>query len=283
MHPKAHFDRSTRRGQEEFAGTGSRGSRCACATPTTCSGRALVWWTRRSGSALGAAASSTVEQRHLERSRTPPRHRRRLVDPPHLGQRWHGEREQQHASVPLRRVHAGEVCRRCFSTNSRPALRAAACGGRPRAGSATTATREPASPSNRVEPELSRARRLGHAGGMLQGTAAVDPGHLRTPRRVGSPARTPSTWTRPCLWHARVRGLDPSESNRLARNARKSGTGEASQLRRVHYSPLTSKRVGSLRPDRGEGGGQLGPLNDIVGPTHNEREQCAGDPRGPFT
>ena len=109
MHPKAHFDRSTRRGQEEFAGTGSRGSRCACATPTNCSGRALAWWTRRSGSALGAAASSMVEQRHLERSRTPPRHRRRLVDRPHLGQRWHGEREQQHASVPLRRVRAGEV------------------------------------------------------------------------------------------------------------------------------------------------------------------------------
>ena len=29
---------------------------------------------------------------------------------------------------------------RSFSTNSRPALRAAACGGRPRAGSDTTAT-----------------------------------------------------------------------------------------------------------------------------------------------
>jgi hypothetical protein len=35
---------------------------------------------------------------------------------------------------------------RTFSTNSRPALRAAACGGRPRAGSDTTATGEPASP-----------------------------------------------------------------------------------------------------------------------------------------
>ena len=30
---------------------------------------------------------------------------------------------------------------RTFSTNSRPALRAAACGGRPRAGSHTTVTR----------------------------------------------------------------------------------------------------------------------------------------------
>jgi hypothetical protein len=35
---------------------------------------------------------------------------------------------------------------RSFSTNSRPALRAAACGGRPRAGSDTTVTGEPASP-----------------------------------------------------------------------------------------------------------------------------------------
>jgi hypothetical protein len=36
---------------------------------------------------------------------------------------------------------------RNFSTNSRPALRAAACGGRPRAGNDTTGTEEPASPS----------------------------------------------------------------------------------------------------------------------------------------
>ena len=36
---------------------------------------------------------------------------------------------------------------RSFSTNSRPALRAAACGGRPRAGSHTTVTGEPASPT----------------------------------------------------------------------------------------------------------------------------------------
>jgi hypothetical protein len=36
---------------------------------------------------------------------------------------------------------------RSFSTTSRPALRAAACGGRPRAGSDPTATGEPASPS----------------------------------------------------------------------------------------------------------------------------------------
>jgi hypothetical protein len=38
----------------------------------------------------------------------------------------------------------------CFS--SRPALRAAACGGRPRAGSDTTVTREPASPSTQADP-----------------------------------------------------------------------------------------------------------------------------------
>jgi len=36
---------------------------------------------------------------------------------------------------------------RSFSTTSRPALRAAACGGRPRAGSDTTITAEPTSPS----------------------------------------------------------------------------------------------------------------------------------------
>jgi hypothetical protein len=40
--------------------------------------------------------------------------------------------EQQHASVPLRRVRAVAGAGRLFSTSSRPALRAAACGGRPR-------------------------------------------------------------------------------------------------------------------------------------------------------
>jgi hypothetical protein len=48
------------------------------------------------------------------------------------------ERDAKHASVPLRRVRAGEFVVRSFSTNSRPALRAAASGGRPRAGNATT-------------------------------------------------------------------------------------------------------------------------------------------------
>ena len=56
---------------------------------------------------------------------------------------------REHASVPLRRVRAGEVRVRTFSTNSRPALRAAACGGRPRAGNDTTVTGEPAHPPHR--------------------------------------------------------------------------------------------------------------------------------------
>jgi len=60
--------------------------------------------------------------------------------------------EQQHAGVPLRRVRAVEAAGRLFSTPSRPALRAAACGGRPRAGSDTTVTREPASPSTQADP-----------------------------------------------------------------------------------------------------------------------------------
>ena len=39
---------------------------------------------------------------------------------------------------------------RTFSTNSRPALRAAASGGRPRAGSTTMVTRVPAYPALRL-------------------------------------------------------------------------------------------------------------------------------------
>jgi hypothetical protein len=68
---------------------------------------------------------------------------------------WTGEAtggtRAEHARVPLRRDHAVEVRVRSFSTNSRPALRAAACGGRPRAGSDTTATEEPASPAVTVK------------------------------------------------------------------------------------------------------------------------------------
>src|SRR5215207_9199289 len=49
--------------------------------------------------------------------------------------------------MPTRRSSKATIALvRSFSTNSRPALRAAACGGRPRAGSDTTATPEPASP-----------------------------------------------------------------------------------------------------------------------------------------
>jgi hypothetical protein len=50
------------------------------------------------------------------------------------------------SDVPLRRVRADEVRVRTFSTNSRPALRAAASGGRPRP--ATT----PRGPGNRAHP-----------------------------------------------------------------------------------------------------------------------------------
>jgi hypothetical protein len=53
--------------------------------------------------------------------------------------------EQQYAAFqPSSKATTEPV--RSFSTNSRPALRAAACGGRPRAGSDATATGEPASP-----------------------------------------------------------------------------------------------------------------------------------------
>jgi hypothetical protein len=48
-------------------------------------------------------------------------------------------KKQQHASVPLRRVRAVEGAGRLFSTPSRPALRAAACGGRPRPATPTDA------------------------------------------------------------------------------------------------------------------------------------------------
>ena len=54
--------------------------------------------------------------------------------------------KEQHAGVPLRRVRAVEGAGRLFSTPSRPALRAAASGGRPRAGNDTTGTGEPAHP-----------------------------------------------------------------------------------------------------------------------------------------
>jgi hypothetical protein len=53
----------------------------------------------------------------------------------------------KHAGVPLRRVRAVEGAGRLFSTPSKPALRAAACGGRPRADNDTTITGTPTSPS----------------------------------------------------------------------------------------------------------------------------------------
>jgi hypothetical protein len=59
------------------------------------------------------------------------------------------------------------VAVRTFSTPSRPALRAAACGGRPRAGSDTTATGRPASPSTppgRYHQRPTRAVLAGNAG-----------------------------------------------------------------------------------------------------------------------
>jgi hypothetical protein len=60
-------------------------------------------------------------------------------------------------SVPLRRVRTVRFVVRSFSTNSRPALRAAACGGRPRAGSTTTGTRVPGLTCATVDPKAADA------------------------------------------------------------------------------------------------------------------------------
>jgi hypothetical protein len=71
--------------------------------------------------------------------------RRSSALPPHGGLRSHStghrrvNRDKTHRTV--------ELVVTTFSTTSRPALRAAACGGRPRAGNDTTGTGEPASPS----------------------------------------------------------------------------------------------------------------------------------------
>ena len=90
-------------------------------------------------------------------SPTPPRPGRRAArTSSQLDQRC-DERDAKHAGVPLRRVRAGEVRVRSFSTNSRPALRAAACGGRPRAGNDPTVTGEPTSPSPQLVPKQSPA------------------------------------------------------------------------------------------------------------------------------
>jgi hypothetical protein len=52
------------------------------------------------------------------------------------------------ATIPLRRVRAGEVRSEEFLYELKAGLRAAACDGRPRAGSDTTVTMDPASPSS---------------------------------------------------------------------------------------------------------------------------------------
>jgi hypothetical protein len=103
--------------------------------------------------------------------------------------------KEQHASVPLRRSRSFECLVRSFSTNSRPALRAAS--GRPPARRRHDGHRVPASPSNHGGARAVTSAPLGHTWGMLQRTAADNPGQLRTPRPVGSPARTPLTSTRP--------------------------------------------------------------------------------------
>jgi hypothetical protein len=59
---------------------------------------------------------------------------------------------------------------RSFSTNSRPALRVAACGGHPRAGSDTTATGDPASPSRRA-----RTHATADGGGSPPAVRRADP------------------------------------------------------------------------------------------------------------
>jgi len=61
--------------------------------------------------------------------------------------------KEQHASVPLRRSRSFECLVRSFSTNSRPALRAAACGGRPRA-------RRPHNGHPGTDPTVSQADEL---------------------------------------------------------------------------------------------------------------------------
>ena len=69
------------------------------------------------------------------------------------------ERDAKHARVPLRPAEQPLRSVRTFSTNLRPALRAAACGGRPRAGSDPTVTGAPASPSTPGGTNLGRRRR----------------------------------------------------------------------------------------------------------------------------
>jgi hypothetical protein len=67
--------------------------------------------------------------------------------------------------VLLRRVRAGEVRVRSFSTNSRPALRAATSGGLPRAGNDTTVTGQRTSPYTAGDPvaEASNSPTIHHS------------------------------------------------------------------------------------------------------------------------
>jgi hypothetical protein len=78
-----------------------------------------------------------------------------------------------------------------LSTTSRPALRVAACGGRPRAGSATTGTGVPASPitpgkrwPNRTPADLSLLADSGESLELTERVAAIGPRTLT----LGAPA-----------------------------------------------------------------------------------------------
>ena len=61
----------------------------------------------------------------------------------------------------LRQGEAGATCEQSPYNASRPALRAAACGGRPRAGSDATVTGEPTAPWREALPPLTSSARLG--------------------------------------------------------------------------------------------------------------------------
>jgi GNAT superfamily N-acetyltransferase len=90
-------------------------------------------------------------------SSSPGRHCQGCPRSGHLATRCgHHARRQPHEAAtclasPGQRIRAGELRVRTFSTNSRPALRAAS--GRPRAGSDATVTGAPASPSRREGTE----------------------------------------------------------------------------------------------------------------------------------
>jgi hypothetical protein len=155
-------------------------------------------------------------------------------------------KQEQHASVPLRRVRAGELRweELLYEPTSGPAM-----------------TRR--SPGYRLTLQPGGARALtsvpvrARLGARFKGIAAVNPGHLWPPsaRRftcanaVGlDPARRHAV----CMQESE--GLGPVGVHSIARNARKARTDEASQLRRMHYSPPTDKQVVSPRHGRARGG-----------------------------